>query len=159
LPPSILLVAEAVAQVRRKVLFVAALMILLGLSLNGTYAYLRGRVDAEHTDNWRDATHYVLTHADVGDAVLFSYSEERLAFDEYQRVFQMRGSPIHKFPDSTDLDLLTQRPSPPSPESLDRIVTGYRGVWLVSAFQPNRASREVEAVLSAHFSEHENRSF
>jgi len=157
--PLVLLVADALTRIRSKVFFAITLMILLGLSLSGTYSYYRGRADDEHTDDWRDATRYILSQAEVGDAALFSYSEERLAFDEYRRQFHKTGSPIHQFPEETDLELLTLRPSRPSAELLDNIVARYRRVWVISAFQPNRASRQADAVLRAHFSEHEDRSF
>jgi hypothetical protein len=119
--------ADVLARIRRRVLFAAVLMILLGLSLSGTYSYYRARADSERTDDWRDAARYILSQAEPGDAVLFSYSEERLAFDEYQRQFHLADSPICKFPDRTDLELLTQRPSRPSPELLDNIVAGGIG--------------------------------
>jgi hypothetical protein len=154
-----LLAADALAQVRSKLLFATTLMIVLGLSLNGTYSYYRARADTEHSDNWRDATRFVLSQAQMGDAVLFIYSEERIAFDAYQRQFQMTGSVIHEFPEQTDLELLTLRPSRPSAELLENLVAKYRRVWVLSAFQPNRASRQAEAVLRNHFSEYRDRSF
>ena len=159
LPPLVLLVADGVTRIRSQVLFSATLMIVLALSLSALSSYYRGRVDAEHTDDWRDATRYILSQAHPGDAVLFSYSEERLAFDEYQRQLRMTGPAIHEFPEQTDLELLTLRPSRPSPELLDNIAAAYGQVWVISAFQPNRASRQVEAVLRAHFREHEDRNF
>ncbi|MGA9966931.1 MAG: glycosyltransferase family 39 protein [Terriglobales bacterium] len=159
LPPLVLLAADALTRVRSKVLFAAAVTIVLGLSLNGTYSYYRGRADAEHTDNWRDATRYILSQARADDAVLFSYSEERLAFDEYQRQLHMSSSRIHEFPEQTDLELLTLRPSRPSAELLSNIVAGYERVWVISAFQPNPASRRAEAPLAASFREYSERSF
>jgi mannosyltransferase len=159
IPPLLLLVADAMTRIRSRVFFFATLMIVLALSLSGLYSYYRGRADAEHTDDWRDATRYILSQAAAGDAVLFSYSEERLAFDEYQRRFHLTASPIHEFPQQTELELLTLRPSRPSPELLDTIVAGYGRVWVISAFQPNRASRQIEAMLEAHYREHGVRSF
>jgi hypothetical protein len=159
LPPLVLLAADALTRVRSKVLFAAAVTIVLGLSLNGTYSYYRGRADAEHTDNWKDATRYILSQARAGDAVLFSYSEERLAFDEYQTQFHTTGSRIHEFPEQTDFELLTLRPSRPSAELLSNIVAGYERVWVISAFQPNPASRRAEAPLAASFREYSERSF
>jgi hypothetical protein len=159
LPPLLLLVADAVIRIRSQVLFSAILMMVLGLSLNGAYSYYRSRADAERTDDWRDATRSLLSQAESGDAVLFSYSEERLAFDEYQRQFHMTGSPIREFPEQTDLELLTLRPSRPSPDLLDKIVAGYKRVWVISAFQPNQTSRRVEAALRDRFREHGDRSF
>ena len=158
-PPLVLLVADGVSRIRSQVLFSVALMILLALSLSALSSYYRGRADAEHTDDWRDATRDILSEAEPGDAVLFSYSEERLAFDEYQRQLHLTGPEIHEFPEQTDLELLTLRPSRPSPELLDKIIAGYGRVWVISAFQPNRASLQVEAALRAHFREHGDRSF
>jgi hypothetical protein len=100
-----------------------------------------------------------LAQAETGDAVLFSYSEERIAFDEYQRQFHISNSPIREFPEETDLELLTLRPSRPRPELLDNIVASYKRVWVISAFQPNRASRQTDAVLRSHFSEHRGQNF
>jgi mannosyltransferase len=158
-PPLVLLVADALTRTRSNILFSTTLMILVGLSLSGTYSYYRGRSDAEHTDNWRDATRYVLSHAEVGDAVLFYYSEERLAFDEYQRWFHMTDSPIREFPEQTELELLTLRPSRPSVELLNSLVSRYKRVWVISALQPNRASRPADAMLRTHFSDNGGRNF
>jgi mannosyltransferase len=159
LPPLVLLVSDAAARIRSNVFFAAALMILLGLSLSGTYSYYRARADAEHTDDWRSATHFVLLQARTGDAVLFSYSEERLAFDEYERRFNTVDSPLHEFPEQTDLELLTLRPSRPSPELLDEIVAGYKRVWVISAYQPNEHSLPTEMALNGHLRGREERSF
>ncbi len=159
LPPLVLLASDTLARIRSSVLFAAALMILLGLSLSGTYSYYRSRADAEHTDDWRNATRYVLSQERASDSVLFSYSEERLAFDEYQRQFHLSGSPIHEFPEQTDLELLRLRPSRPSPQLLNEIVAGYKRVWVITAFQPNQHSLPTETALKAHFSEYEERSF
>jgi hypothetical protein len=155
----LLLAADALARVRSKMLFVTALMIMLGLSLNGTYSYYCARADYEHTDDWRDATRFVLSQAQTGDAVLFSYSEEKIAFDTYRRQFQMTASTIHEFPEQTDFELLTLVPSRPSAELLEKLITGYSRVWVISAYQPNRASGQAEAVLRNHFSKCGDRSF
>jgi mannosyltransferase len=159
LPPLLLLASDALSRVRSNVVFATGLMVLLGFSLNGTYSYSRGRADAEQTDDWRNATRYVLSEAHANDAVLFSYSEERLAFDEYQRQFHVIDTAIHEFPDQTDLELLTKRPSRPSSELLDEIVTSYQRVWVISAFRPNQYSLPTEAALKAHFRERDEQSF
>lgn len=159
IPPLVLLASQTLAQIRGRVLFPATLLFLLGLSLNGIYSYYHARADDQHTDDWRGATRYVLSQAQECDAVLFSYSEERLAFDEYQRLLQMAGTSVHEFPEETELELLTRRPSRPSSQLLDNIAAGYRRIWVISAFQPNQTSRAAEAVLRSHFGEHSNRSF
>jgi len=159
LPPLVLLASQTLARIRGRVVFSAALLFLLGLSLNGVYSYYRARADDQHTDDWRGATRYLLSQAQEGDAVLFSYSEERLAFDEYRWLLQMASSPIHEFPEETELELLTRRPSRPSSQLLDHIAAGYGRIWVISAFQPNQASGAAEAVLRSHFSGRNDRSF
>jgi mannosyltransferase len=159
IPPLVLLAAQALTQIRGRVLFSATLFLLLGLALNGVFSYYRARADDQHTDDWRNATRYVLSRAQEGDAVLFGYSEERLAFDEYQRLLRMTTSAIHEFPDETELELLTRRPSRPSPELLANMAAGFQRVWVLSAFQPNQASRTTEVVLRSHFREHGDQSF
>jgi len=154
LPPLLLLAADGLSQVRSKILFPAALMIVLALSVAGVDYYFRGRIDNRYTDDWRDATRYILSQAAPGDVVVFTYSEEKLAFDEYQSRFHAENAPINKYPNETDAELLTRRPSRLSSESFDGIIADGRRVWVISAFQPDRLSRQVEADLSAHFPLH-----
>jgi mannosyltransferase len=159
IPPLLLLAANGLSQARSKVFFPAALMIVVALSLAGVDYYYLGRIDNRYADDWRDATRHILSQAEPGDAVVFTYSEEKLAFDEYQWRFHAENAPIYKYPDETEAELLTRRPSRPSSESLDAIIARYRRVWVISAFQPDRLSRQAEANLSAHFSRHKNFAF
>jgi mannosyltransferase len=159
IPPLLLLAANGLSQVRSKILFSAALMIVLALSVAGVDYYYRGRIDNRYTDDWRDATRYILSQAERGDAVVFTYSEEKLAFDEYRSRFHATAVPIDEYPNKTDAELLMRRPFRPRPESLDGIIAGYRRVWVMSAFQPDRLSRQVDANLGAHFSIHKNFAF
>jgi mannosyltransferase len=159
IPPLLLLVANGLNQVRSRILFSAALMILLALSLVGVNFYFRGRSANQFSDDWRDATRYLLSQARAGDAVLFTYSEEKLAFDEYQSRFHATRAPIHEYPEETDAELLIRRPSRLNPDLLDGIVTGCRRIWLISAFRSDRLSRQVAATLSAQFPVHESFAF
>lgn len=158
-PPLLLLAADGLSQVRSTVLFSAALMIVLALSVAAVDSYYRGRSDNRFTDDWRDATRYILSQGKAGDAVVFTYSEEELAFDEYQSLFHAENIPIYKYPDETDAELLTRRPSRIRAEALDGIIARCGRVWVISAFQPDRLSRGVEANLGAHFSLHKNLAF
>ena len=86
-PPLVLLVADAATQIRSKVLFACHTDGSARTIAEWHRFLFAGRAENEHTDDWRDATRYVLSQAEAGDAVLFSYSEERTAFDEYQMRF------------------------------------------------------------------------
>lgn len=157
-PPLVLLAAEGLAQIHSRILFAAAGLLMLGLSLNGVYYYHQARAHAQ-TDNWRDATRYVITHAEPRDAVLFSYSEERLAFDEYRRRLHLTESVIPEYPNETELELLTRRPSRADRQLIEEIAGQYGRVWVLSAFQANAASRKVDAVLKDYFRENSQHSF
>jgi mannosyltransferase len=159
LVPLVLLVAEGVTRMPSRVIGFASLLLLLGSWLNADFSYYRSRAGVEHTDDWRDTTSYVLSQAQAGDAVLFTYSEERLAFDEYQQQFHMANAPIQQFPEGSDIDLLTQRPSRPTDEMVERIANSHARVWVLSAFQPDSASRRAAALLGRHFVDSATRNF
>ncbi|MBV8051686.1 MAG: hypothetical protein JOZ80_10885, partial [Acidobacteriaceae bacterium] len=80
--PVVLLAAEGINRMPSRAIGIGALLLLSGFWLNAALSYYRARADVERTDDWRNATRYVLSQAEPGDAVLFTYSEERLAFDE-----------------------------------------------------------------------------
>ena len=150
-PAIVLLAADGLCRIQSRLLSFAATTLVVILSLGGAYSYYRARSEAARTDDWRDATQYVLTHAQPGDAVLFSYSEERLAFDEYEYLFKPRPSGLREFPDETELQLLTRRPSRPTNELIDQVANQSKRVWVPSAYQENDASRRVDATLQSHF--------
>jgi mannosyltransferase len=159
IPPLLLLVANGLSQIQSKIFFSTTLMIILALSVGGVDYYYRGRIDNRFTDDWRDATRYILSQAEAGDAVVFTYSEERLAFDEYQSRFHAENVPVNEYPNEADAELLTRRPSRANSELLDGIIARHRRVWVISAFQPDRLSRQAEANLGAHFSLHRRVAF
>lgn len=159
LVPVVLLVAEGVNRMPSKIVGIGSLLLLLGSWLNADFSYYRTRADIEHTDDWKGATSYVVSQAKAGDAVLFTYSEERLAFDEYQRQFQVANASIQQFPEGSDVDLLTQRPSRPTDEVVEKIANTHPRVWVLSAFRADLASRRAAALLGRHFPDYATRNF
>jgi mannosyltransferase len=151
LVPVVLLVAEGIDRMPSKLLGAGALLLLLGSWMNADISYYRSRSDLQHSDDWRGATSYVLSQSKAGDAALFTYSEERLAFDEYQRMFHRANASIQLFPGSSDLELLTERPSRPNDEMLERIANAHPRVWVISALQPDSASEHATALLGRYF--------
>jgi len=159
LPPMVLLVADGIYRIRPKVLGTVAILLLLGFWLNAAFSYYRSRADVEHSDDWRGATWYVLTQAEPGDAALFTFSEERLAFEEYQRQFQMDHAPVQQFPEGSDFDLLTHRPSRPEDGMVAQVADSHARVWVLSAFQPDPASRRTTTLLARRFRQYSARDF
>jgi mannosyltransferase len=151
LVPMVLLVAEGIDRMPSKLLGIGSLILVLASWVNADFSYYRSRSDLQHSDDWRGATSYVLSQSKAGDAALFPYSEERLAFDEYQRLFHMADAPIQLFPGSSDLELLTERPSRPNDEMVERIANAHPRVWVISALQPDSASEHATALLGRYF--------
>jgi mannosyltransferase len=149
-PPLLLMGSYALAWIRSRTLFAAALAVLLLFSLDGDLDYFRSRSDIAQTDDWRDATRYILSQTHAEDAIVLTYSEEKLAFDYYRRQFGMTEFAVHEFPEGSNYELLTRRPWRPERPLLDRIAQSYTRVWVVSAFQPDAASRSAVEQISRH---------
>lgn len=158
-PPLLLLVSSALSRMKSRAIFGISLLAVLLFSLNGVFAYYRYRSDSARNDDWRDATRFVLLRARRGDSVLFTYSEERLAFNYYQRQFGMCNLPIESVPQGTDYDLLVQRPTRPDTKTLDAIARDHSRVWIVSAFQPDAVSRHAVELFDVSYSQHMIQNF
>lgn len=151
LPPFLLLISDGLARLRSRVLFVTATMAVAGFSLLGVASYLRGRTDLSHSDNWRDATGYILSEARSGDAVLFPYSAEEIPFREYQGRFADGRQDIPLLPPKTDLELLSAAGTWTAPEVALTAARPYSRIWLSTALEPNERSRHLQEELSRHF--------
>jgi mannosyltransferase len=151
LPPFLLLISDGLARLRSRVLFVTATMAVLGFALLGVVSYLRGRSDLSHSDNWRDATRYILSEATSGDAVLFPYSAEEIPLREYQDRFAGGKQHIPVVPPKTDLELLSVEGSWTDPEVALTAAHLYSRIWVITALQPNERSRQLHRELSRNF--------
>jgi mannosyltransferase len=151
LPPFLLLISDGLARLRSRALFVAATMAVAAFSLLGVASYLRGRADVSHSDNWRDATRYILSEARSGDAVLFPYSAEEIPFREYQDRFADGKQEIPVVPSKTDLELLSVAGIWTAPEVALAAARPYSRIWLSTALEPNERSRQLQEELSRNF--------
>ncbi|MBV8051687.1 MAG: hypothetical protein JOZ80_10890 [Acidobacteriaceae bacterium] len=71
----------------------------------------------------------------------------------------MASAAIEEFPEGSDFDLLSHRPSRPDDKMVARITNSHPRVWVISAFQPDSASRHVAALLGHRFSQYLFRNF
>jgi hypothetical protein len=122
-------------------------------------SYYKRRLDVNHTDNWRDATIYCLSHAQSGDAVLFPYSAEEIPFRDYQDRFRNRKSELTLVPQKTDLELLSTAGTWTSPELASLAAAQHQRVWVITALQPNAHSTAVLAALRTEFRGESQHSF
>jgi hypothetical protein len=156
LPAFLLLVADGLTQIKSKVVFTAAFMAVVGLSIVGVFAYFRSRTDSNRGDNWRDASRYILSEAQPGDVVVFPYSAEEIAFREYQTRFPQPSRSLLLIPQETNLELLSTAGQWTLPQAAASL---HSRVWMISALQPNSRSRDIEAALESRLREHTLRRF
>lgn len=147
LPAFLLLVADGLAHIRSRVVFLAALMAVVGLSLVGVTSYFQHRRDLAHSDNWRDATHHIISEAQAGDTILFPYSAEEIAFREYQQRQEHPGRELTLLPHRTDLELLSTAGTWATPDLAYTAAEQSQRVWVITALQPNQHIRAAEAAL------------
>lgn len=159
LPAFLILAADGLSALRSRALFGVAALTIAAFSLAGVNSYFRARMDPNRSDNWRDATHYCLSQAQSGDAVLFPYSAEEIAFRDYQDRLQTPGPGLAFIPPKTKLDLLSTAGSWTSPELASLAASQHKRVWLITALQPNAHSDQVRAVLRASLREEAHRNF
>jgi mannosyltransferase len=159
LPPFLMLVADGLVHVRSRVVFATALMAVVASSLVGVSSYFEQRKDLAHSDDWRDATRYILSEAQSGDAVLFPYSAEEIPFRDYEDRFAKAGPDLTLLPRLTDLELLSTPGSWTRPDVAANAGHEFARVWVISALQPTEASRHVQDELSRSFREASERSF
>lgn len=150
LPAAVLLAGQGLALIQRllprgRVIFSAALLILLALAFLGTH-----RFDSElgHSGNdWRSVSHYILQHQEAGDAVIFYTFGGNWAWEYYLGRERETGNnatpPTALFPLSFDRASITNRTAP------------YRRVWLVLQQDiPTAQSDANDALLVFTLAEH-----
>jgi uncharacterized membrane protein len=150
LPAFLLLVADGLARIRRRIVFASALMAVTALSLVGVYSYFRSRADLSRSDDWRDASRYILSQAYTGDAVLFPYSAEEIAFREYWNRSARKLPEITQVPARTDLELLSTAGVWTPTELASKTASQYSRVWLITALRPNEHSQAILAAVQSH---------
>jgi mannosyltransferase len=137
LPPFVLLAATSLSSISRRWIFAVTLVILLILSGR---SLLRWYVDYQK-ENWRDATAFILSEAQSGDAVLFYAYFVRYSFEYY---LGRSGAPN----DFLRLMELASEQSDPDLELLEHLPDQHTRVWLVLSHDQNpRLGRDVQSRL------------
>jgi mannosyltransferase len=85
-PAFLLLVAAGIDRLLRNWLRISATMILLSLSLRGTWAYYNSDFDLER-DDYRGATYYVINHSRPGDVLMFDLAQARMPYEFYRSIY------------------------------------------------------------------------
>ena len=165
LPALVLLVASGLTRLRSNWLIATALSLILILSLRGTAAYYKQDIDIQR-DDWRDATKYLLSHAEPGDALLFHVPIGRMPYQFYVSVWGAPSStPLVLYPRHGDRITFLDFVEKPNDAELQRLLPQHKRAWLVLTYadtqsgQPDARTIELSKILGDVYSTVEQHDF
>jgi len=131
LPALLLLAVMGLARLRSVWLLAPVLLLFLLLSLRGTASYYQQDFDLQR-ENWRAASHYLLTHARPGDALVFHIAMGRMPYEYYHSLRGISPSdPAVLYPHHADRITFLDFVEKPDYTQLERSLPQYQRVWLV----------------------------
>jgi len=134
LPTLVTLVAGSVIRLRSPWLMAATLAFVLILSLRGTAGYYKRDLDIQR-DDWRTVSHYLLEHAQPGDALLFHVPMGRMPYEFYDSLMgPALGSPAVLYPHHGDRLTFLDFVEKPNDADLERSLPQYQRAWLVLTY-------------------------
>ncbi len=153
LPALVLLVAGGLTRLHSDWLVAPALSLMLILSLRGTAAYYKQDIDIQR-DDWRDASKYLLGHAEPGDALLFHVPMGRMPYEFYVSVLGSPApTPLVLYPNHGDRITFLDFVEKPNDTELARLLPQHRRAWLVLTYaetqsgQPDARTIELSKIL------------
>jgi mannosyltransferase len=153
LPSLLLLVACGLARLRSNWLIAASLSVMLILSLRGTAGYYKQDIDIQR-DDWRDASKYLLSHAEPGDALLFHVPMGRMPYEFYVSALGSPSSnPPVLYPHHADRTTFLDFVEKPNDAELARLLPQHRRAWLILTYaetqsgQPDARTIELSKTL------------
>ena len=153
LPALLLLAACGLTRLRSNWLLAPAVSLMLILSLRGTAAYYNQDIDIQR-DDWRDASKYLLSHAEPGDALLFHVPMGRMPYEFYVSVLGSPSSaPLVLYPHHDDRITSLDFVEKPNDAELQRLLPPHKRAWLVLTYaetqsgQPDARMIELSKIL------------
>jgi mannosyltransferase len=164
-PALLLLMACGVARLRSTALMVPALLFVLILSFRGTVGYYKQDLDIQR-DDWRAATHYLLNHAQSGDALLFHVPMGRMSYEFYHSALEpASAAPVVLYPRHGDRLTFLDFVEKPNDAELERSLPQHPRAWLVLTYAetqsglPDSRSVELSKLLGNFYRTVEQRDF
>ena len=134
LPALLLLIACGITRLRSASLLVPALLFVLILSFRGTAGYYQHDLDIQR-DDWRAATHYLLSHAQPGDALLFHVPMGRMPYEFYHSTLaNAPGAAAVLYPSHGDRLTFLDFVEKPNDVALERLLPQHARAWLVLTY-------------------------
>ncbi len=152
LPALALLAAAGLARLRWRVLIGAALVLFAAWSLPAVYSYYQKDFDIGRED-FRDATHFILSQTQPGDGVLFHQPIGRMPYEYYRSITPAAAYPAVIYPaygeDLTFRDFYSKHVPD---ELVEHLPTQYRRVWVVFTYNqlpsgPDPTTRLIDATF------------
>lgn len=154
LPALVLLVATGLTRLRSNWITATALSLLVILSLRGIAAYYKQDIDIQR-DDWRDASKYLLSHAEPGDALLFHVPMGRMPYEFYVSVLGSPSfAPLVLYPRHGDRITFLDFVEKPNDADLARLLPQHRRAWLVLTYaetqsgHPDARTIELSKILA-----------
>ncbi len=164
LPALLLLAASGLARFRSPWLLAPPLLLFFVLSLRGTVSYYQQDFDLQR-DDWRAASHYLLTNARPSDALVFHVAMGRMPYEYYHSLLGTSPrDPVVSYPHHADRITFLDFVEKPDYIQLGRSLPPYQRVWLVfsNAKTPSgldSTASSLSQLLSADFPNVEQRHF
>jgi mannosyltransferase len=131
LPALLLLAASGLARLRAAWMLAPALLLFLALSLRGTASYYQQDFDLQRED-WRAASHYLLTNARLSDAAMFHVPMGRMPYEYYHSLLGTSlRDPVVLYPHHGDRITFLDFVEKPDYTQLEHLTSQYQRVWLV----------------------------
>ncbi len=133
LPALVILAAAGIAKLERPWLIALTLVVMLALSLQGTFSYYDHDFDLERDDS-KAAVNYILDRAQPGDAILFHIAEARVPYEFFKSLRASHGGgsgPEIIYPRHADHLDYRDFTGKPTVEFLQSVPSHYARVWLV----------------------------
>lgn len=165
LPALLLLAAYGITRLRRAALTAPALLLVLILSFRGTAGYYQQDLDIQR-DDWRDATQYLLNHAQPGDALLFHVPMGRMPYEFYHSLARpASAAPMVLYPSHGDHLTFLDFVEKPNDTELARLLPQHPRAWLVLTYAetqsglPDSRSAELTKLLGNSYRTVEQHDF
>ena len=146
LPAFILLAALGLSSISNPRVFAVALAVMMVVSTFRVFHYY----EKSSREDWRDATQYILTHAEAGDALVFFRPHVRRCYEYYRE--RLIDAP------RVTIDVPIAEESP-SAVAFDQLKSRYRRVWVVLSHAPSDTIRRLRELAQARYAVVEERQF
>ena len=165
LPAFIILAAAGLARIPRPWLLIASVTLFLGLSLKGTFSYYDHDFDLDR-DDWRDASYYVLDHAQSRDVILFHIAMGRMPYEFYKSVYPRHSpGPEVIYPARPGGINYRDFMGKPSVDLIESVPAKYDRVWVVlkdnqsKVGGPDFSTQVLSQIFGLNYSSRQDRFF